>query len=560
MRATRNLTRRDLLRLGPSVAAALAVGCRVPTGSFADREVDTDRIAGSIVGASHEVGHRLQAGNLPEPQEIRDVPVVIVGGGIAGLSAGWKLAKSGFRDFEILELESDAGGKSRWDENDVSAYPWGAHYLPVPSRESTAVRELLEEMGMVHDLDPDGDPIYDPRHLCHAPQERLFIDGRWQEGISARQLMATASPGDRAMLAEFEQQIRRYQDYRDARGRRAFALPMALSSDDPDLVALDRISMQEYFDRAGWTSDALRWYVDYCCRDDYGCSLQTTSAWAGWHYFCSRGEGVEYLTWPEGNGRIVRHMVERLESRLHSGMLVYRIRVTADPGTPDISAGGVEVDVLDTRTNSSVRLRAQQVIYALPRFTAAYVLDGYALPGIDTFTYAPWMVANLTVDRLPEGVAWDNVIYNSLSVGYVVATHQNLRVAPGPSVLTYYMPFAVPNPEAARRWMLERSWHDWVSIILGDLAPAHVDLESLVTQIDVMLWGHGMIRPIPGFLCGDARRRAADAFGPVRFAHSDMSGFSLFEEAQYRGVRAAEDLMGHLGHAYRSSLGERRTA
>ena len=52
------------------------------------------------------------------------------------------------------------------------------------------------------------------------------------------------------MLAEFEQQVRRYQDYRDARGRRAFALPMALSSDDPDLVALDRISMLEYFDRA----------------------------------------------------------------------------------------------------------------------------------------------------------------------------------------------------------------------------------------------------------------------------------------------------------------------
>ncbi len=550
MRPTRNLTRRDLLRLGPSVAAALAVGCRSRTAPFRDRDIDTGRITGSIVGASHEVGHRLRAGGLPEPQVTRDVPVVIVGGGIAGLSAGWKLTNSGFRDFEILELESDAGGNSRWGSNDVSAFPWGAHYLPVPSSESTAVRELLEEMGMVYDLGQDGDPIYDPRHLCHAPQERLFIDGRWQEGISARQLLGTTSPpGDRAMLAAFEQQIRRYQDYRDASGRRAFALPMALSSADPDLVALDRISMREYFDRAGWTSEALRWYVDYCCRDDYGCSLETTSAWAGWHYFCSRGEGAEYLTWPEGNGRIVRHMVERLEGHLRSGMLVHRIRVTADP------ADGVEVDVLDTRANVSVRFRARQVIYALPRFTAQYVLDGYELPGSDTFTYAPWMVANLTVDRLPEGAAWDNVIYDSLSLGYVVATHQNLRVAPGPSVLTYYMPLVVPNPEVARRWMLERSWNDWVSIILGDLAPAHVGLESLVTQIDIMLWGHAMIRPIPGFLWGEARRRAADTFGPLRFAHSDMSGLSLFEEAQYRGVRAAEDLMRDLGHAYRSSLG-----
>ena len=236
-------------------------------------------------------------------------------------------------------------------------------------------------------------------------------------------------------------------------------------------------------------------------------------------------------------------------------MLVYRIRVTAAPSTPDISAGGVDVDVFDTRTNSSIRFRSREVIYALPRFTATYVLDGYELPGTDTFTYVPWMVANLTVDRPPEGAAWDNVIYDSLSLGYVVATHQNLRVVPGPSVLTYYLPLTVPNPEVARRWMLERSWNDWVSIILGDLAPAHVGRESLVTQIDIMLWGHAMIRPVPGFLWGEPRRRAADAFGPVRFAHSDMSGLSLFEEAQYRGVRAAEDLMRHMGHSHSSSLG-----
>lgn len=552
----RGLTRRDLLRLGPSVAAALTVGCRSQAGPSADREFDSGRIAGSIVGASHDLGHRLRAGDLPEPDEVRDVPVVIVGAGIAGLSAGWKLAKSDFRDFEILELEPQPGGNSRWGENAVSAYPWGAHYLPVPSAESTAVRELLEEMGMVHDVGPEGEPIYDPRHLCHVPQDRLFVDGRWQEGISAREILLTSvEPEDRALLAEFEQQVRRYRDYRDARGRRAFALPMALSSDDTELVALDDLSMREFFDRAGWTSERLRWYVDYCCRDDYGCTLETTSAWAGWHYFCSRNAEVEYLTWPEGNGRLVRHMMEGLERHLHSGMLVYRIRVTADPTADEASAQGVNVDVLDTRTNSAVRFRTRQVIYALPRFTVPYVLDGYSLPDIDRFTYAPWMVANLTVDRLPEGAAWNNVIYDSLSLGYVVATHQNLQVAPGPSVLTYYMPLAVPNPEVARRWMLERSWNDWVSIILGDLAPAHAGLESLVTGIDVMLYGHAMIRPVPGFLWGATRRRAADAYGPVRFAHSDMSGLSLFEEAQYRGVRAAEDLMRHVGHAHRSSLG-----
>ena len=102
------LTRRDLLRMGPGAAAALAFGCGPRQPSAADRALDAGRITGSIVGASHRVGHRLRDGRFPEPQQVREVPVVIVGAGIAGLSAGWKLAGSGFRDFVVLELGAGA--------------------------------------------------------------------------------------------------------------------------------------------------------------------------------------------------------------------------------------------------------------------------------------------------------------------------------------------------------------------------------------------------------------------------------------------------------------------
>ncbi len=588
--AGRRLTRRDLLRIGPGAAAALALGCAPRPPSPADRALDAGRITGTIVGASHRIGHRLREGAFPEPRQVREAPVVIVGAGVAGLSAAWKLAGSGFRDFVVLELEPEPGGNARWGENAVSAYPWGAHYLPTPTAESTAVRELVAEMGLVRDHGPDGEPIYDPRHLCHAPQERLFVDGAWREGLSARDVVdpdGAGGAGDGEALAAFEAQVRRYRDYRDSAGRRAFALPVAAGTSDPEITALDRISMREYFDRAGWTAPRLRWYVDYCCRDDYGCTLDTTSAWAGWHYFCSRPVDVEYLTWPEGNGRIVRHFLGRIGERVETRMLVYRIRPAGgvqpggsvaggseiDTGNTSLrsagssaggsvaggseigaAGGGVDIDVLDTRDETAVRFRARRCIYALPRFTAPRVIEGCSPAGIEAFTYSPWMVANLTVDRLPEGAAWDNVIYDSPSLGYVVATHQDLRMAPGRSVLTYYLPLAVPNPAAARVWMLEQDWRDWVSLILADLGQAHPGIESTVTHVDVMLWGHAMIRPLPGFVWGDARRRAAPPHGPVHFAHSDMSGLSLFEEAQYHGVRAAEAVMRELGHAFSSSL------
>ena len=582
-RSRPGLTRREILRAGPGAAAAIAFGCSPRPPSAAETALDAGRITGSIVGASHRAGHRLRPPpggappQWPAPGQTRDVPVVIVGGGIAGLSAAWKLARSGFRDFTVLELEPDAGGNARWGANEVTAYPWGAHYLPVPPPEATAVRELVEEMGLVEGYGPDGAPRYDPRHLCHAPQERRFVGGQWRAGLSARDILDPNGDGTGAggaELAAFEAQMATYRGYRDAQGRRAFALPVALGTTDPEIVALDRLSMGEYLDRAGWASPDLRWYVDYCCRDDYGCTIDTTSAWAGWHYFCSRPADVEYLTWPEGNGRIVRHYLDRIGDRVRTGMLAYRVRATGalegagPPGVarpPDVGgagrsparttpAQGVIIDALDTRTETAVRFRARHAIYALPRFTAPHVIEGYAPEGLDAFTYCPWMVANLTVRRLPDAAAWDNVIADSPSLGYVVATHQDLRIAPGPSVLTYYLPLTAPNPGAAREWMLGREWRDWVSLILADLGQAHPDIESLVTRVDVMLWGHAMIRPVPGFVWGEARRGAAARHGAIRFAHSDMSGISVFEEAQYHGVRTAEEVMRELGHPFASSL------
>lgn len=548
------LSRRDLLRLGPAAAGALALGCR-PVPPPAGGPPGNARLTGRIVGASHEVGHRLRDGALPEPQQTREVAVAIVGAGIAGLSAGWKLLRSGMRDFVLLELEAEPGGNARWGQNAVSAFPWGAHYVPLPGREAVAVRELLDEMGLVQGHGPDGEPIYDPRHLCHAPQERLFIDGGWRGEISARALADGGSQADADALAGFEAEMRRLRAYRDARGRRAFALPRAAGTSDAEIVALDGISMGEFFERAGWSSEALRWYVDYCCRDDYGCTIDTTSAWAGWHYFCARPDDAEYLTWPEGNGRIVRHFMADLAPRTSTGMLVYRLRPGADSTGAAAPDGGAAVDALDTRSGTAIRYRARHVIYALPRFTASRVIAGYPPPGVElnAFTYSPWMVANLTVDRLPRGAAWDNVLHDSPSVGYVVATHQDLRMAPGASVLTYYLPLTPPNPEVARAWMLERSWEDWVAQIFADLAQAHPGIESLVSNVDIMLWGHAMIRPVPGFAWG-AALAAGRRHGAVHFAHSDMSGLSLFEEAQYHGVRAAETVLRELGRPHRSSL------
>jgi len=501
-------TRREFL-IG---SAALVAGCATRART----------IEGGIVGPSRDVGHLLRDGNLPAPTAVRDVPVVVVGGGIAGLSAAWKLAKCGV-DCEVLELEPEVGGNSRWGENRVSPYPWAAHYVPVPTASSRAVRELFRELGVM-----EGDRCRE-EYLCHAPHERIFMYGRWVDGLFPRVGMTA---DDAAQVERFNARLAEF------RAARVFAIPLELSTADP---SLDALTMRAWMEREGFTSERLRWYVDYCCRDDYGCSIDTTSAWAALHYFCAREvDDPEVLTWPEGNGWIVKRLREKLAGRLRTNALVYRATREG------------EVDVLDTRTRESTRLRAKHVVFALPRFIARHVIPGYAPP--EGFTYGPWMVANVTVDRLPDEACWDNVIWKSPSLGYVVATHQALRAHVGPSVLTYYRPFAEMDPSAARRAMFTRTWESWRDEIVAELSRAHRGIASLVRSIDVMLWAHAMIRPTPGFITGAARRESHAPLGRVRFAHSDMSGISIFEEAQYWGVRAAEGILAEMGRPFESSL------
>ncbi|MBS2035338.1 FAD-dependent oxidoreductase [bacterium] len=490
-------------------------------------------LSGQIVGANFALGHRLRQAGQATVRPPQKVDVVIAGGGIAGLTAAWRLSQAGVDDFVMLELEEDAGGNSRAARYPASPAPWAAHYLPVPTRESTVVRRLLREMGLLR-----GSNLFEEGQLCHANEERVYVLGRWEEGLFPK---AGASSDDFRQLRQFEDHIQKWQKWRDRRGRKAFAIPMAFSS--PELRYLDQISMAEYMARQHWNSPRLLWYVEYGCRDDYGCSLQNTSAWAGLHYFASRdGGGFEpkdlQFVWPEGNHRLVQHLERDLGQRLHTAQLVMRI-----------SRQG---DLWEVQTQNQT-WRARQVIYALPTFLRPYLLQEQARP---QFTYAPWTVCNLVLDRLPPsvtregaGLSWDNVLYDSPGLGYVVATHQTQSHLQGPSVWTYYRPWSELEPALARQQMLDSDWEGVCRQVFSELSPVHPDLREACRQLDVMHLGHAMVRPLPGFIWSQQRQAAAQPGKGIYFAHSDLSGFSIFEEASYHGVRAAQEALSDLGKA-----------
>lgn len=477
-------------------------------------------IAGGFADDGMSIGHALRDGAVrATPRERRKVSIAIVGGGVAGLSAAWELDRRGVHDFVLLELASQAGGNARSGENDVSAYPWAAHYVPVPGPHATLVRELFEELGVLRNGE------WEERYLCFSPQERLFMHGEWHAGLEPEFAM---SPDERAEFRRFAETIAEHR----ASGH--FTIPSALGVDRAS--PLDRLSMDAWLRGQRFLSPRLRWYVNYACRDDYGASLNETSAWAGIHYFASREPDEQGpLTWPEGNGWIAKRLLRKLAPYVETNAPVARVR---REGTRwRLTTPRIEYD-------------ADAVIWSAPAFVAPYVVDELRDERRAAFVYSPWLTANVTLERWPieRGIepAWDNVIYDSPGLGYVVATHQSLRTVEQRTVWTYYHSFAELTPEQARRELATRDWGYWRDRILDDLARAHPDIRDCVSRVDVLRLGHAMIRPTVGFLSQPERTRP-NRLPRFFHAHSDLSGLSLFEEAQFHGVTAARRAIGHEG-------------
>jgi len=476
-------------------------------------------IAGSFVNDSFQMGHFLRdRASFPAAKRIEKFPVVIVGGGIAGLSAAWRLRKRGFTNFVLLEMNSQAGGNARWGENEITAYPWAAHYVPVPGAKAEFVHELFEDLGVLKNGE------WEERYLCFAPQERLFLYGRWQEGIEPA---VGLRQRDRDQFQRLEDLFTKFRASGD------FTIPLGLGRSSR-YESLDRLSFAAWLQQQGCDSRLVNWYMNYACRDDYGALAKDTSAWAGIHYFSSREvEEKGPLTWPEGNGWITRRLLERVGEHVRVNQMVHRINETKR---------GVSVFAGDTE------FQCDFVIFAAPTFLAPYLLENF--PRLHDFVYSPWLTANLTLERLPDSrgaePTWDTVFLDSPTLGYVDATHQSLRTHIDRTVWTFYWALVDGLPAQNRQLLLEKDWSYWKDAILHDLERVHSDIRRCVSRIDVMRMGHAMIRPAVGSVFSEERRRLTRRDGRILFANSDLSSISIFEEAQYHGVLAAQTVLERL--------------
>ena len=537
-------TRRQFLLSAASLGAATA------TSSWLYRELNRlPSVKVNRIGLP--LGHDLRDKQLPlNPSKSYTCDTVIVGGGAAALNAAWWLHKHGKRDFLLLEgVERNGNAAAYTFSNDLKA-PTGAHYLPQPSAESVFVRELLADLGVLH-INAQSKAVYNEMDLVHAPDERLFYRGAWQDG-----LMIVDDDSKR-----FMQFIKQIQHAYGTDGKKFFAMPIAESSQDATWRQLDKQTFAQWLAAQGYTSPDLLAHLDYCCRDDYGQGIAQVSAFAGLHYFAARGnENAAVLTWSDG----LNHIAEKIRQHIglqeknklpESGDLLFRQpeNWSATAWQIDEQNDYVDVFIRENQSGEMANIRANHVICATPLFIAQRIVKNiqkYTQSDFKQPESAPWLVSNFVLNRFPNEpqhteLAWDNVVHQSRHLGYVVATHQDIRVAkPEKTIFTAYTAVNHDTPKNIRNWLLNAPDMELLNYVAEDLLTVYgKSFWRHVEHVDISVRAHAMAVPKVGYLSDETLLALRQHFSKLLFAHSDLSGYSVFEEAAYWGIQAAKKIL-----------------
>ncbi len=547
--------RRFIGTVGSSLAGGMLLG-----NLSGCRNTDTPvGLRGRVVTRDPSLCHRVRDGAVPVYTgeiALEIIDVVIIGGGVSGLAAARRLLRSGVTNLLLVDNERELGGQSRAGELGGLPYPYAAHFVEAPHPRAAYLVALYRELGIVSAIDDRGWPVINPDHQLDAPLIKTRANGRWETDSFPSQIAQSA---DLAALKRFYGEMFAWANWRDELDRPAFGTPVALTSPDETVRSLDRISMADYLRQQQLSgSPLLRWYVDSRLINEYGTDSSQTSAWSGIHFWAATPRGFDelspkeqretvVLSWPEGNAFLARGMArELIPQQVALERLAVRVR-----NRPQWA----EVTLLDTRTGGMRTVRARQVIYAAQKNMIYRVMPELASAGRFEFRscrYVPWITAAVLVRRLPRAgggpPAWDNIPYGrGWSLGYISGAHVAKRGADyrGPAILSFYGALYA-NMTAERRELLQGGFEHWAGLIAAELERMHPGIGRDIEQMELHKWAHPMIVPAPDHLWGTERQQMKQPLGRVHFANCDVGGLAVFEEAVYRGIAAAQEVIAAL--------------
>ena len=456
----------------------------------------------------YALGHAIRDGAafpMPEPSEQRDV--VVVGGGISGLTALYRL-----RDLDtvLLEKEAEPGGNSRRRLEDGVQQPLGAIVSQGPIAPFT---EFFNEVGV------DFRPI-------QAPEHAYFLDGRLVlnplgEGANSLPL----EEADKAAFARAGRELARLLDPQEG-----ISFPRA--ENRADIRDLDHLTLHQWYEQAGYPRE-LRRFLDLIVSSRLGDTGAAISAWYGLYILCNlRAPGY---TLPGGHGAISARLAELAEAArpqcIRTGLMVTRVQ-----NRPD---GGVWVSAIDS-DGEPFTIAARCAVLAAPKMITKYLVPGLHEErgtAYDRLHYNAYLVARVTL-RERRAAAFE-VACRDLFSRFVVAADwlPENRSPEGLGCLTVYTPF--PG-KAGRQALLVADARDFAGRILSDLDSVYPGAAGLVERVSLHRWGHPMLTPLPGM--DRTLEQIREPYGNLVFAHSDTFGITGLYSAVWTGMDAESEV------------------
>ena len=477
-------TRRNFIKY--VVAGSIASGCPVDQALFAEPPgaTKTPLVEGEHFAVCHEVreGHA-----FPKPDASRKVEVVIVGGGVAGLSAAYFLEN---KDWLLLEKEAHFGGNAYEEEYEGQIFGTGSAY----GYRGDAGDQLAKQIGLDLPLVNMPDPMID---------NGRYVPDIWRKGINDL-------PYSRDVIASFKK-------YRDDMMKIDFK---------KDAMELDSQPFTKYL--APYAPEVTKLWDAYG-PSNWGAFSEDTSALIGIAdtQYLIDGLDDQRVILPGGLGCITHKLVEVLMAKHGEQMLGDATVVAVVPDKEEVRVTYVQGDKVTT-------VAAKAVFMCTPKFFTSRIVAG--LPGeqkqaMRRMRYAPYPIINMIFDRPVYRNGYDNWCPGKTFTDFIVADW-TIRNQPGYQPKYHILTFYTPLRESERAILLDEA--DCKTLA----GKALKDFQGLLPEfnvdpVEIRLYrrGHPMFMAVPGQFTRN-RVIASQPMERIFFGNSDSGGpESLTSEA-----------------------------
>jgi len=491
--------RRDFIKF--VVAGAVSAGCPVDLSLVAAQTGEAHSNAASVEGEDNRICHQVRDGRVfSRPPASAKHDVVIVGGGVSGLAAAYRLQH---RDVLLLEKEPHWGGNAYAMEYEGSTYAAGAAFLEANSQ----AFHFAKEIGL------------DPLPVNCADGSIIngeFVPDTWGDGLNK----IPYPPFTRESFKKFKKEMMAIDV--EGRGLELFNVPFS------SFMKLYAQEIKQWWDAFG--------------PSNWGAASDDTAAAMGieaLQYLAASSHLDNRYTWPGGLGAISKKLAEILEPKYGSRMQAGATTVAVVPGKEDVQLSYVSAGDLKT-------VSAKAVIMATPKFITRRIVEGIPdkqSEAMRQIRYAPYCVVNLIFDKPVFNKGYDTWCPGNTFTDFIVADWV-IRKKSGYKQKHNILSCYTPMKEEDRGYLLNETGARKIAAnVLRDFQKLTPEFNVDPVEVHIYRRGHPLYMSTPG-LFTRVQPLVRQPMDRVFFANTDSEGpESTTNEAILaagRAVRQAE--------------------